>query len=140
MSKRQRPIKATKKNIRLYLKYALKKWDIWAIRCLYIVYSNQTEDEKTTSQNVEHNGVGFRGIDTEILTSFVQFYEKNGFLTPNQMEILKRKTPFYWKQVLNSCDEKALKKIEKYTIKYFTDLRIKENKKLENNQLLMDLF
>lgn len=46
------------------------KGDVWVVRGLFAIFANQTPDEQTFGQTVEDNGLGFNGVDAEILTSF----------------------------------------------------------------------
>ena len=63
------------------------------------LYACQTEDEKACKDAKEYNGMGFNGIDAPILTSFAQFLEKTGFLTPKQKMIARKKLVKYNKQL-----------------------------------------
>lgn len=67
---------------------------------LLLIYSKQTDAEQATEATVEHNGVGFTGVDGEFLTSCAKFYKRAGFLTDKQMAIARNKMKKYWKQIL----------------------------------------
>ena len=98
----------TMKFKREFLKRMLNTNPNWAIRALMLVYSFQTDDEQVSGFTSEDNKVGFSGAHAEICSSFAEQYEKKGWLSEKQMTILFKTIPKYWKQVLNSCDEKKL--------------------------------
>jgi hypothetical protein len=78
----------------------------WAQRALLAIFKNQTEDEKTDSSVKYHNGMGFRAVDSYILTSFANQLQTRGFLTPKQMVIVLRKMPVYARQLMKFHGEK----------------------------------
>lgn len=78
----------------------LKKSDKAVLRALIVVYQNQTPQEQHDASTIENNGAGFTGIDADILTSFVEFYEHAGFLTTSQLAIARNKMGKYWRQLL----------------------------------------
>lgn len=94
----------TKKALLAELKARLSTDDRWALRALTLVYRNQTADEQSKQQTLEHNGIGFSGPDAEILSSFAQQYQRRGSLSPKQMNLLKRKIPSYASQVARAAD------------------------------------
>lgn len=72
----------------------------WAIRGLIAIYNLQTEDEKLAETTSHDNGVGFTGVDSEILSSFAkQVLAKRFAASPKQMKILHKKMPKYAKQL-----------------------------------------
>lgn len=74
------------------------------IRALRVVYNNQTESEKNSHATTDDNGVGFTGVDAELLTSFADQARVRGTLSPKQMDLLKKKMPKYWKQILQEAE------------------------------------
>lgn len=82
----------------------LQNEDRAVLRALIVVYQNQTAQEKNNGSTIEDNGVGFTGIDADILTSFVRFYESVGFLTNRQIAITRNKIVKYWRQLLISAE------------------------------------
>jgi len=80
----------------------------WALRALEVIYARQTAQEKASDQTIEDNGVGFSGVDAELLSSFAKQYQERGFLTLKQMEYLHRKIIKYWRQILGMCDATKL--------------------------------
>src|SRR6056300_1106739 len=102
--------KITKKLIKSYLRDKLANSDKWALHCLEVIYDNQTPLEKGLENTREENGIGFTGVDGEILSSFAKQYLNRGSLSEKQMVIVRKKAPKYWKQVLELCDHKLLLK------------------------------
>ena len=100
--------KITQKERQNFIKAKLQSDSRWAIRALEIVYSRQTDSEKNMQQTVEDNGVGFTGIDAEILTSFGNQVKQGRTLSNKQLAILMRKMHKYWKQVLSVMDMSKL--------------------------------
>lgn len=66
---------------------------------LKALYDCQTADEKSCKDTKEHNGKGFNGVDAEFLSSCAEFLIKNGFLTPKQKIIVRRKLIKYNNQI-----------------------------------------
>ena len=54
------------------------------------LYAEQTAEEQADGNTKVRNGIGFNGVDAPILSSFCEFLNKTGFLTPKQ-KILARK-------------------------------------------------
>lgn len=63
------------------------------------LYSCQTETEKACGDAIVQNGAGFNGADAPILTSFVGFLKKTGFLTYKQKALARKKLVKYTKQL-----------------------------------------
>ena len=61
------------------------------IKGMLRIYDLQTESEKVFGDTHEHNGVGFSGVDGEIMSSFAEFYNKTNFLSYKQMKIARKK-------------------------------------------------
>lgn len=93
--------KVTKKQQEAFLKKLLTTNRKAVIRALMIIYDNQTTDEQRAHSVRYNNSIGFTGVDGRILSSFVLFYKKNGFLTHKQLNVLYKKIPKYWKQILS---------------------------------------
>lgn len=71
------------------------------------IYDLQTEGEKSTMETEEQNGVGFNSVDGHILSSFVEFHKKTGFITPKQMKLARKKMLKYSGQLLKIIENKA---------------------------------
>ena len=63
------------------------------------LYACQTADEQNAGETREQNGVGFNGVDAPIMSSFCEFLNKTGFLTPKQKAIARKKLVKYNKQL-----------------------------------------
>lgn len=81
----------------------------WQYRALVVLYQRQTDSEQVDKKSKIQNGVGFTGPDATILTSFAQFFEKNGFLTGKQQVILNHKIVKYSKQILEEIEKQQSK-------------------------------
>ncbi len=85
----------TKKDRIACLRWRLAHDHNWALAGLGKIYAAQTADEQEAEMTSEHNGVGFTGVDAEILSSFAKQHEERGFLTPRQMLTLFKMMPKY---------------------------------------------
>ena len=83
------------------IKDLLQRNDKAVIRGMLIIYGYQTADEQEFAETSHSNGIGFNGVDAEILTNFVNFYSRNGYLSPKQLEIARKKMLKYSQQLLN---------------------------------------
>ena len=81
------------------LKALLLKSDHAVCRALVAIWNFQELDEKGLGSSHHQNKVGFSGIDAEICTSLVDFYQKAGLLTPKQMIIARKKALKYTRQL-----------------------------------------
>ena len=68
-------------------------------KALLKLYAYQTSDEQMIGTTRYINGVGFSGADADILTSFAKQLQKNNYLSPKQMNILRKKMTKYSKQL-----------------------------------------
>lgn len=74
--------------------------DVAVLRALVAIYNNQTDEEQSSERTYYDNGIGFSGIDGEILSSFAKQLLKRGSLSEKQMVILRKKMKKYWKQLV----------------------------------------
>lgn len=100
-------VRVTKKMQEAYLKSLLSQ-DKGARRGLLLIFENQTEDEQNSECTMSHNNIGFTGVDGEILSSFAKQFIQRGSLSPKQMNLLKKKMPKYWRQILPISDQEKL--------------------------------
>ena len=63
-----------------YIRDKLVNNERWILRGMYAIYKYQTADEQRSECTTDSNGVGFSGIDGEIMTSFSNQMVKRGFL------------------------------------------------------------
>lgn len=94
-----------------FLKDKLSTSQVWATRALIKIFEYQTTEEQNMQATVENNGVGFTGIDAEILSSFANQYLKRGSLSEKQLNLLMRKMPKYWKQIMHISDTEKLEEL-----------------------------
>jgi hypothetical protein len=74
------------------------------LRLLLILYHRQTLSERQDGFSMEQNGVGFSKFDAPLLTSIAEWGQRRGFLTPKQVEVMRRRLRKYVRQ-LNSYDD-----------------------------------
>jgi hypothetical protein len=71
----------------------------WAIRGLLRIYEDQTAEEQACGDTRVHNGVGFTGVDGEILSSFAEQIGKGRIMSEKQMKLIFKKMPKYAAQL-----------------------------------------
>ncbi len=78
--------------------------DVWVTRGVCAIFNYQTAEEQSVDETVEDNGVGFNGVDANILSSFAKQINKWNAqtnpsfpcpLSPRQMEIARNKIGKY---------------------------------------------
>ena len=104
-------MKITKKAKIAFIKEKLKSDDNWAKKALLRIYENQTAAEQESGETVENNGIGFTGVDANILTSFAEGLKKYGNLTVKQMAYLHKAIVKYAGQIYNISDDEKLERI-----------------------------
>ena len=100
--------KIKKSEIKQYVRTKLGSDPRWAKHALLKIFEFQTADEQERETTHDHNGVGFTGIDGEILSSFAKQLQRKNWLSDKQMSILFKKMPKYWKQIISISDEDKL--------------------------------
>ncbi len=78
----------------------------WAQRALLAIFRNQTADEQVSANVTHYNNMGFRCMDSEILTSFANQLQTRGSLSPKQMSIVHRLMPKYARQLMKFYGDK----------------------------------
>jgi len=81
-------------------------------KALVKIYERQTIDEQNSQSTKENNGIGFNGLDANILSSFAEQVNKGRNLSVKQMTIVYKKMPRYWKQVASLIPADKLTEIE----------------------------
>lgn len=71
----------------------------YTVSALLAIYAHQTLDEQRVHSTTHQNGMGFNGTDAGICSDLVSFYHSRGFLTPRQIEFLRKALPKYMGQV-----------------------------------------
>ena len=90
----------TKEQLKEALRAQLASNPEKAVRGLMEIYGYQTAQEQRMGTTVEHNGVGFSGCDSEILSSFAEQYKSRGWLSNKQLALVTRIMPRYAGQLL----------------------------------------
>ena len=90
----------TKKGKVAFLRLMLASNPKWAVRGLLRIYEAQTHSEKAIGTTTDHNGVGFSGVDGEILSSFAEQVKKGRQMSAKQMGIIYKKMPRYSGQLV----------------------------------------
>jgi hypothetical protein len=89
----------TQKQVCEAVKLKLATSPSWALRGLVRIYEFQTISEQQVGNTTDANGVGFSGVDAEILSSFARQVNMGRTLSVKQMLLLHKKMPRYWKQI-----------------------------------------
>jgi hypothetical protein len=95
-----------------FIKNQLATNPTWAVKALVKIYERQTIDEQNSQSTKENNGVGFNGLDANILSSFAEQVNKGRNLSVKQMTIVYKKMPRYWKQVASLIPADKLTELE----------------------------
>ena len=95
-----------------FIKNRLATNPAWAVKALVKIYERQTIDEQNSQTTKENNGIGFNGLDANILSSFAEQVNKGRNLSVKQMTIVYKKMPRYWKQVASLIPADKLTEIE----------------------------
>ena len=82
-----------------------------AQRGLLAIFRNQTEDEKVAADVKHHNSMGFRCMDSIILTSFANQLQQRGSLSPKQMNVVFKLMPKYARQLMKFYGEAIQSKL-----------------------------
>jgi len=81
------------------------------IRGIIRIWEKQTEDEKVSETTNRNNNVGFTGVDAYILTEYVNFYNRNKYLSQKQTALARKKIIKYSGQLLRIMQEDQTKKL-----------------------------
>ena len=81
----------------------------WAQRALLAIFRNQTTDEQIQADVKHHNNMGFRCMDSYILTSLALQLQQRGSLSPKQMAIVFKKMPIYARQLMKFYGDKIVR-------------------------------
>ena len=93
----------------------------WLQRGLLRIYAEQTQDEQATGTTHASNGVGFNGVDADILSSFAEQLIKRDWpigrdLSEKQIALLRKKLSKYAKQLAMFANEQLPAPPEEITI------------------------
>lgn len=81
----------------------------WACNALIAVFKNQTSDEQLGHYTKHTNSKGFTKFDAELLTSFAHQYISKNWLSKRQLEIVRKRIPRYWRQLLALANKEEIK-------------------------------
>jgi hypothetical protein len=81
--------------------------DAWLMRGVVAIYNCQTADEQSNETTSHDNGIGFNGLDAQILSSFAKQIGQRGFLTPKQIAIARKKMVKYAGQLLRIAQDRS---------------------------------
>jgi len=81
--------------------------DTAVARAIVAIWKLQTPTEQGMGETVEHNGVGFNGVDANILSSFAEFYQARGFLSAKQTALGRKKIRKYAGQLTAIANSEA---------------------------------
>jgi hypothetical protein len=101
-----------KEAIKVYIKNQLSTNSNWSTKALIRIYGRQTSEEQNTQRTKENNGVGFSGVDAEILSSFAIQILNGRTLSAKQMAIVFKKMPRYWRQIVSLIPADKMAEIE----------------------------
>ncbi len=96
------------------IKERLEVSDKWVTEGVIRIFDYQTAAEQSSHQTSEDNGVGFNGVDAELLSSYAEFAKKAGFLTKGQMVYARKKILKYAGQLANIANSKMNIEHEEY--------------------------
>ncbi len=102
-----------KMKVKDYIKQQLGTNKAWAIKALVKVYTLQTFDEQASDRTSHNNGIGFSGVDANILSSFAKQVNAGRNLSPKQMMIVYKIIPKYWRQVVSFIPADKMADLEK---------------------------
>lgn len=74
-----------------------------AIRALNTIYANQNSVEQEKGKTVSKNGVGFTAYDATVLSNIARFYRRTGFVTSDQLSVVRQRIVKYWRQLLDAA-------------------------------------
>lgn len=82
-------------------------------RALVLLNRRQTFAEQRSKEVLRHNGVGFTPTDAELGTDMANFYTRNNYLTPKQLQYWRKpnvqgipRIAKYWKQLLDDAKKR----------------------------------
>jgi hypothetical protein len=64
-------------------------------RGILAIFALQTRDEKESENTTHNNGVGFNGMDGEIMSSFARQLKDRGTLSRKQLDLARKKLVKY---------------------------------------------
>jgi hypothetical protein len=84
--------------------------DKWVIAGVLSIFEYQTASEQNSNSTSEDNGVGFNGVDAELLSSYAKWIKRTGTLTVGQMKYARKKMLKYSGQLAKISSMKSIDK------------------------------
>jgi hypothetical protein len=88
------------------IKELLLKRDSMVEKSIVKIYEKQTQDEQETNETNHNNGVGFNGVDANLLSSFAKQILNGRKLTEKQMLYARKKIIKYSTQLTKIANGK----------------------------------
>jgi hypothetical protein len=120
MAKRiQKPVLLTSKTHQVidkdFIVKALTKSNAWLFRAIVSIFEYQTADEQTAEVTAHDNGVGFSGVDAQMMSSFAKQIIEHGKgnskfaspLSPKQIELARKRMVKYAGQLLRIAQSRS---------------------------------
>lgn len=101
----------TKKMIVNHVKNQLRTNSAWATKAVVRIYEYQTASEQSANTTNEDNGVGFSGVDANLMSSFAKQILAGRTLSAKQMAIIHRSMPKYANQLIRLIEPAKLEKM-----------------------------
>lgn len=91
----------TKADWKEYTQSLLLQNDIAVIKALMLLYSFQSDKEKSQARTIDANGKGFDSVDAPILTRLAKKVEAGEALSAGQIELARQRILKYHEQITN---------------------------------------
>lgn len=98
---------ASKAEAKREIQALIDRNDKAVLRGITAIYAYQTADEQSMGITSHENGVGFSGVDAEIMSSFALQIASRGFLSPKQITIGRKIIRKYWRQLSEIAEARA---------------------------------
>ena len=99
-----------------FVKFKLQHNEKWAKTALLKIFEIQISEKQKYETTHYYNGVGFTGVDGEILSNLSKQLLRKGWLSSKQMTIVMLKMKKYSRQIILNSDEVKLRKMILKTI------------------------
>lgn len=99
--------KFSDRELRAYIQEKLATDNQWLRRAVVAIYNLQTSDEQISGLTKHHNGVGFNGLDSGIMTNIAnRIIANRRSLTPSELTACRKIMPKYIGQLVRIVREK----------------------------------
>lgn len=79
----------------------------WIERAILVLYDRQTREEQRAERAIEHNGVGFTGPDSHIMTYYAEWLRAGKHLSGRHLAAARTRVVKYAGQLAKIANEKA---------------------------------